>query len=254
MPQYRKFAEVYDQMKADRHSRLMVDYTMDIIRKFKIDVRTGLDLCCGTGTAIKLFTAHGFEMSGLDASKDMLAVARKKLEGKNVRLYRQTLPKFEIRKGGKSKQLQRFDLITSYFDALNYLLTARDLKTCFRGVFRHLENGGWFIFDMNTPKALTTLWDENVHADVTPDLAWVWKNEFYPKTKKAACYATFFRRRGSMWERFDEVHWEAAYPNSEIRKMLREVGFTIKGFYHCRTFDRPTKETTRICVVARRPL
>ncbi len=52
---YKKFATVYDQMDADLHSKLMVPYCLKILKKFKTNPSEGLDLCCGTGSAILEF-------------------------------------------------------------------------------------------------------------------------------------------------------------------------------------------------------
>jgi SAM-dependent methyltransferase len=252
LSQYVKFADVYDKMKADTHSIRMTETTFKIMRRFKIQAEEGLDLCCGTGTALKVFAESGMKMAGLDRSRRMLAAARKKLKGLGVELFCQSLPRFSIPARRRSAKTRQFDLVTSFFDSLNYLLTARDLAAAFRSVNRHLKRGGWFIFDMNTPAAMKALWDEKVQAEALKDLAWVWKAEYDPKRQAGDCLATFFVKKGRGWQRFDELHRERAYPNSAIKKMLRQAGFTVRGFYRCHTFEPPTRDTYRICAVAQK--
>jgi SAM-dependent methyltransferase len=252
VPLYEKFALVYDQMGADRHSQKMAGYTLEIMRRFKIRAATGLDLCCGTGSAVARLADHGLEMAGLDQSPHMLAMATRKLKGRSVTLYRKSLPKFRLLDSRDSRRLRRFDLVTCFYDSLNYLKGERALKGAFRSVYEHLNSPGWFVFDMNTPSALKTLWDDSIHADVRDNLAWVWKLDHFPKTRSSACYATFFVKRGRTWERFDEVHYEYGYTNGTIRRLLREVGFEVKGFYDCGTFRKPTSGTSRICAVAKK--
>jgi SAM-dependent methyltransferase len=248
---YDKFALVYDEMEADNHSRKMVKYCKRIFNKFKIKPKTGLDLCCGTGTAVKLFSEIGIEISGLDQSKKMLAAARKKLKYKTF-LFHESLPKFRLYSKDKKKSLIKFDLITSFYDSFNYMTTERELKSTFQSVYKHLNSDGWFIFDMNTPKALKTLWDEQTYSGVKKNMAWIWQNEYDPKTKKATCHATFFRKRGKLYERFDEQHSERGYSNTIIKKLLKDSGFIILGFFHCHTFEKPHRDTYRICVVAQK--
>ncbi len=249
---YQRFASVYDQMGADAHSRKMTEYCFRIFRKFDIKPVTGLDLCCGTGTAVHLFSERGILMSGLDRSPQMLAVAAKKLKGHRVTLYQKELPTFRLLDTTNSRILRRFDVVTSFYDSLNYLTSQRELKATFRSVSRHLVPGGWFIFDMNTEEALKILWDAQVFADARESLAWIWKNEYHPRTKSATCRTIFFRPAGKLWERFEEIHVEKAYENRTLQRLLREVGFTVKGFYKCHTFDKPTKNTYRICAVAQK--
>ncbi|MEE8577631.1 MAG: class I SAM-dependent methyltransferase [candidate division Zixibacteria bacterium] len=249
---YSRFATVYDQMDADRHSVKMVSYTSDIIGKFSLEVSDALDLCCGTGSALKLFSQLGWRLAGLDQSRPMLKVAKKKLRGCSVDLYEQSLPKFAIRESSNSRSLRRFSLITCFYDSLNYLLTAGKLKGAFKSVYRHLKPGGLFVFDMNTPEALKVAWDGGVYADQRGDLAWIWKSSYNEQTGHGVVHATFFEKSGRHWKRFEETHTEAAYSRVDIRKWLGEAGFVVKAIYQCYTFEKPTSETMRICVIAQR--
>src|SRR5207245_9724675 len=54
-----------------------------------------------------------------------------------------------------------FDLVTSWYDSLNYLLRLDDLNKTFAGVFRSLRPGGSFLFDMNTPGTLSKGWQRH---------------------------------------------------------------------------------------------
>ena len=63
---YAKLAAFYDQMGADSHSIKMVEYCFSLFRRFRIRPAEGLDLCCGTGTALALFDDHEISKSGLD--------------------------------------------------------------------------------------------------------------------------------------------------------------------------------------------
>ena len=82
------------------------------------------------------------------------------------------------------------------------------------------------------------------------NMAWIWRNEYNPKKKNAVCRATFFKKKGELWERFDETHFEQGYSNSLIQKALKKSGFEIKGFYKCYTFKKADKDNYRICAVA----
>ncbi len=249
-PPYEQLALIWDQMKQDRHSVNMVSYCQKIFERFNIRPATGLDLCCGTGTAVDLLSDLGIQMSGADMSAAMLAVAAKKLQGRKVPLHQKILPRFRLLDIHDSTKTQQFDLITCFYDSLNYMTTKSDLQMSFRTVYRHLEPGGWFIFDMNTPNAMQTIWSDQVYADARDDLAWVWKGEFFPKRQMAACHATCFYRKSGQWLRFDETHWERGYENEDIRMMLEKARFDIRGFYKCHTFRKPGKNTYRIAVVA----
>jgi predicted TPR repeat methyltransferase len=250
---YSQLARVYDLMGADRHSMQMTEYCRQIFRRFRIHPQTVLDLCCGTGSALQVFSDWGLSAAGLDQSAAMLAMAAKKLKGRKIGLYQKSLPRFALLDGGRSNRVRRFDLVTSFYDSLNYLTTVRDLKAAFRSVHRHLVPGGWFIFDMNTEAALKILWGGQVYAGAMDEIAWIWQNNYIQRRHAAECQTTCFVRKGKLWERFDEIHLERAYPNEQIAAMLAAVGFEEVELFKCHTFRRPTKSTYRICGVARKP-
>ncbi len=254
---YDKFATVYDKMGHDRFSARMAEYTLKAMAKFGAAPTSGLDLCCGTGTAIELFCERGLSMAGLDGSKAMLKIARKKLAHHRVKLHHQLLPRFEIKvKGhGAKARLQRFDLVTCFFDSLNYVLTKPDLKATFRSVYRHLNPGGYFVFDMNTAHMLRTVFtDKKPFAGIQDDVAWIFSNDVENKGEYGNLDLTFFIKEGRGWKRYDEHHRERAYPNANLRKLLRSVGFQIKGFHNCFTFDKVTPQTNKVVVIAKRPV
>lgn len=249
---YAQLARVYDLMGADEHSVMMTEYCQKIFQRFKIRPKNVLDLCCGTGTALEIFADWGYTVAGLDQSAAMLAVAAKKLKGRKIKLYQKSLPKFKLL-DAHGKSTCRFDLVTCFYDSLNYLKNARELKASFRSVFEHLEPGGWFIFDMNTEASLRILWGGQIYAGAMDDIAWIWRNNFIEKKNAAECETTCFYKVGKMWDRFDEVHVERAYENAQIIEMLEAVGFDVKGFYKCHTFRKPTSKAYRICGVVQRP-
>ncbi|MFH1686912.1 MAG: class I SAM-dependent methyltransferase [bacterium] len=252
-PPYSQLALIWDHMRQDSHSKHMVPYAQEVLRRLKAKPQSALDLCCGTGSAIELMIAAGIPTDGLDQSAAMLAMAARKLKGRGVTLYRKSLPDFRIPIGRDATRMRQYDLITCFFDSLNYLTKAADLQKAFRCVKRHLAPGGVFIFDMNTPHALQTIWDEQVYADARDDLGWVWKNHYDPGRRLATCEATCFYKKGTAWHRFDEVHYERGYDNEQIKRMLITAGLKIRGFWKCHTFSRPTKITYRIAVAAQRP-
>jgi SAM-dependent methyltransferase len=249
---YDKLALIWDQMRQDRHSLRMIPYCQEIFKRFRSKPRTGLDLCCGTGSAIELLLEMGIDMDGLDGSAAMLTMASKKLRGRGVKLYHKQLPKFRIIDDHHPGRTRQYDLITSFYDSLNYLTTVRDLQAGFRSIADHLNPGGWFVFDMNTPAALKMIWDDQVWANALDDLAWVFRNEYVPRKKMAACHVTGFYRKGPNWQRFDETHWERGFENKQIKRLLTRAGLKIRGFYKCHTFRKPGPKTYRIAVAAQK--
>jgi len=134
---YEKFYRFYDLVMGDRSNA--ANFTRSLIAHHKPDAKTVLEIACGTG-AILGFLAETYEVTGLDHSRPMLALARKKLP--HIQFYRQSMVNFRIAK--------HFDAIVCVFDSINHLLNFNGWKKTFRQVALHLDNDGLFIFDVNT--------------------------------------------------------------------------------------------------------
>jgi ubiquinone/menaquinone biosynthesis C-methylase UbiE len=242
-------------MYTDVFSRKMVDYNLQILKKFGFKPETALDVCCGTGTAMKFFQEKGLKIDGLDRSRGMLAVARTKLQNSKANLYERSLPRFEIiqSKTGNKKIIKQYDLAVSYFDSLNFLLTKNDLKMAFRSIYRHIRPGGWFIFDMNTINMFKVLWNEHPWVGVRDDMIWIMQSEFLKKKSMTKLTGTYLDKQGRKWQRYNEIFYERAYPNQTIKSILREVGFQIKGYYHCLSFEPVKRDSRKFCAAVRKP-
>jgi SAM-dependent methyltransferase len=134
---YEQFSRFYDLVMGDRSKA--ANFTRSLIACHKPEAKTVLEIACGTG-AILGFLADAYEVTGLDHSRQMLALARKKLP--HIRFYRQGMTRFSVAK--------QFDVIVCVFDSLNHLLRFGEWKKVFRQVALHLDDDGLFIFDVNT--------------------------------------------------------------------------------------------------------
>jgi SAM-dependent methyltransferase len=147
MTGYDRFARFYDAVMGERAQARA--FIRRLILKNSPEAKTVLDLACGTGTLIKSLSAK-YEVYGLDVSRAMLAVARKKVpEG---RFFRQDIASFRL--------LRKFDVILCIFDSLNHVLTFAGWKKTFRRVRSHLNPRGLFVFDINTVSRLRRLKSE----------------------------------------------------------------------------------------------
>lgn len=249
---YQKYAEIYDQLSGKTFSAAITEYAFQILHKYRYQPGSALDLCCGTGTAAIMFARNGYETVGLDRSAEMLKIARKKSaeEKINAKFVRQSLPDFKLISGRTSK-LKNFDLITCFYDSLNYLQKENEIKKTFANVYRHLNPNGLFIFDMNTFNSFEKVWSKT-HAGEKNGLVWIFRTEVNNKKKTARLIMDIFMKEQGQWRRYQEEHVERAYSDLFIKQALHRAGFKSIRFYHCFTFRRPSGKTGRIAVVARK--
>lgn len=141
---YSKLARFYDPVIGDR--RDAGAFLCEIIEHDHPSARSDLEIACGTGAVLGLLS-ESYEVTGLDRSRNMLAIARRKLP--HVKLHRQDMTSFSID--------ARFDALLCVFDSINHLTRFSQWQQVFRRVKSHLNDGGLFIFDVNTPGRLRRL-------------------------------------------------------------------------------------------------
>jgi SAM-dependent methyltransferase len=99
-----------------------------------------LDVACGTG-GITALLADMYQVSGLDISPGMLAVAREKLPARTP-LYLADMTCFKLN--------VKFDAVVCAYQGVNHLLSLSAWRDFFACAHDHLDAGGIFIFDVTT--------------------------------------------------------------------------------------------------------
>ena len=145
MAVYDLLAPHYDAVTGD--SAPEAAFIRDIIERRHGRAVTLLDLGCGTG-GITALLAGAYQVSGLDISPAMLAVAREKLPG-GTQLYLGDMTSFRLD--------ARFDVIVCAYQGINHLLSLAAWQSSFDCACEHLNRGGLFVFDIITPGQLEQL-------------------------------------------------------------------------------------------------
>ncbi len=153
MTSYDIFGKFYDAVMGDRTEA--TERLRDFIRKASPRAKNVLELACGTGSVLKHLSKN-YDVWGLDLSKQMLSIARKKVP--LASLSCQNMVTFHLR--------QRFDVVCCVFDSMNHVAVFTHWKQLFANVHQHLSPEGVFIFDINTQQKLKRLIAEP---------AWVYK-------------------------------------------------------------------------------
>jgi SAM-dependent methyltransferase len=271
---YHEYAPFYDGSGQMRFAILMDQYLSEVLARHPVAGRRALDLACGTGTLALLLADAGWDVVGLDASAGMLEQARAKAAniatpGRATFVVgdmRTLEPRTKNQEPASSESVlgsqfsvdpagarSRFDLVTCFYDSLNYMLTEEDLAACFRSAAQALAPGGLFVADMNTRYFLEHDWGTCEVTEQT-DFVQISQSYFDPATDCSTMALTGFAgddERG--YRRFDETHIERAYPPELVGALLESAGLSVEATYDCFTFQPPGERTQRIAWVARRP-
>lgn len=241
---YEEFAKLYDRLMAnDFDYEKWYEYLEEIFERYEKPKRI-LEMACGTGSISYYLARAGYDITAFDLSEDMLSIAYNKLiDFNNINLLHLDMRDFVINK--------KFDTILATCDSINYIIESRDLLETFKNVYRHLNDNGLFIFDINSYHKLKNIIGNNTFVEDQEDLFYVWQNYYDEQKSLCEFYLTFFyKEEGNKFNKFEEVHMERAYKVMEIEDLLRQAGFKNIDYYEAFTFESIDAKTERINFIA----
>jgi len=226
---YTALARVYDrwqQSYGKDYSSLILPRLLGTFHRHGIPPSTLLDVACGTGTLAVQLARKGWAVWGVDASAGMLQAAQR-------RAVTTGLPLLFRRGDMRSFRMPvRVRVATCLFDALNHLLSVRDLRAACRRVAAHLEPGGYFVFDVNTIRCFELLWNGTQVVE-RADFTLILQTGFDPRARTGTSHVTVFEREGKVFRRSAETVRERYFTPEEITGALAAAGLTAverRGF------------------------
>lgn len=187
-------------------------------------LRSACDLACGSGETALDFARRGLRVYAVDLSPTFVRIVRGKARRRGLRVHAfcTDMRRFRLP--------QRVDLLTCEFAALNNLPRPADLLPVFRAVARALRPGGWFLFDLNTPKSLReqsnmTEWMEK------PEFKLLMRGRYDRKRRRGILTFEWFVPEGKLWRHERETVDHIAWSDAEIRRALRRAGFHRIRFF-----------------------
>ena len=245
MDAYHELAQSYDRLTNDVDYEATVDFYYEILKREGLRPRTAVDLACGTGSVTAILAKKGLQVTGVDMSEEMLTVAQQKAPelDNQPRFVCQPLQELRLPRG--------VDMAVCALDSLDYITDPKDCKEAIRRVYKALNPGGIFIFDVNTPEKLRAM-DGQVFLDEDDDVYCGWRGEFDEQTNICSYGMDLFQRHGAVWERSFEEHCEYAYSAQQLTGYLKAAGFTHLRVYADRLFEAPREGEQRIYIKARK--
>ena len=245
MDAYHALAVSYDRLTNDVNYKATVDFYMQLLRKEGVSPKTAVDLACGTGSVAILLAQMGMQVTGVDLSEEMLTVAMQKAQQLPY------MPTFVCQPLQKLRLPRAVDLAVCALDSLDYITEPEDCRAAIHRIYKVLNPGGCFIFDVNTPEKLRAM-DGQVFLDEDDDVYCVWRGSFDEQTNICSYGMDLFQRSGNIWHRSFEEHREYAYSAEQLVGYLKEAGFTGIRVYGDRRFEEPAEGEQRIYIKARK--
>lgn len=272
MEAYTDFAEVYDELMDDTPYEEWCDFLMGIFRRYGVDSsgereektdvmsavseqtgknlrqerNTVLDLGCGTGTLTELLARKGYDMIGVDNAEEMLRIAMDKRErsGLDILYLLQDMRELEL--------YGTVGTVVSVCDSLNYLLAEEDIVQTFARVNNYLYPQGIFVFDFNTVYKYAEVIGDTTIAENREDCSFIWENYYHEEQEINEYDLTVFVAEGTLFRRFQEVHYQRGYRLEQMQAFLLQAGLEFLEAFDADTHGKVTAESERIYVVARK--
>ena len=202
--EYEYLAKYYDYLLGDEEA---FDFWLEYINAK--DYHTVLELASGSGVLAGILKKQGKEVTASDISKEMKEVATNNFDGEYLIL---NMIDFDLHK--------KYDLILCVCDSINYLYE-EELEQMFKSVYKHLNVGGRFIFDMHNPKRLEEFDEEYIEeGQIDEDVYYQWtiNSDTFDRTVNE--HFTFYTPEGMI----QEQHTQNVFEPSVVKEKLESVG------------------------------
>ena len=245
MNAYHALAASYDRLTNDVDYEAIVAFYHEVLNKEGLRPKSAVDLACGTGSVALILARMGYRVTAVDMSEEMLTVALQRA------MEQERMPMFVCQKLQQLQLPKAVDMAVCALDGLDYILDPNDCKEAIRRVYKTLNPGGIFIFDVNTPEKLQAM-DGQVFLDEDDDVYCVWRGEFDEESNICTYGMDLFQRHADVWERSFEEHREYAYSLEQLTGYLKDAGFTHIRVYADGKLEAPREGEQRIYFSARK--
>lgn len=246
MAGYSAFAQYYDSLTVNVDYSKRAAYLLELFARFGHEPGLTLDLACGTGSLTLELFRRGVDIYGVDASSEMLMMAKEKCANAetDILFLRQKMQELDLYGTVKT--------VICALDSINHLQGGEQVQRTFQRVSLFLEPEGYFVFDVNTMYKHESVLGMHTFVYDMEDVYCVWKNRYIPGKGRVDICLDFFSREGKLYRRSNERFSEYAYPVPLIKEWLCEAGFGNIYVYDELTFDPPRADSQRLVFVAKK--
>lgn len=239
---YERFAYVYDYLMQDVPYDGWLKYVNKLAADYSIEGKRVLDIACGTGELSLRLASHGYDVTGVDLSGDMLMIAQEKASAQNakIQLFQQDMSRLD--------SLGEYDIITIFCDSLNYLEEEKDVENTFKSVYSHLKQDGLFLFDVHSIFKMTQIFMNQTFTVTDEEVSYIWDCFPGEEPNSVEHELTFFVKDDDtlQYERVEELHKQRTYPILTLKDWLTNIGFDVLTVTADFTEQPPSDQSERI--------
>ncbi len=228
----------YQLLYRDRDNREAEDFLNNLLHVLKPPTNSAiLDLACGRGRHAVFLNSQGYDVTGIDASVNSIAMAS---EAQNDGLH------FAVHDMRVPFAKEKFDYVFNLFTSFGYFADRGDDRRVLDAVFEALKPNGVFVFDFfNASKVAQNLVASEVKVvdGLTFTISREIMDDFVIKTIR-------FHDQGRAFEFQERVR---LITKQQMISSLLETGFDILAEYGDYKFSPFTAETAdRLIIIAKK--
>ena len=241
--QYASLAAFYDRLTDDVAYTDRATYLHGLLRDFSAKApHSLLDLACGSGSLTVELAALGYDMTGVDLSTDMLALAMEKETDSDILWLCQDMRDLDL--------YDTVDAAVCTLDSINHLLTVSDIREVLERLRLFIGPHGLFVFDVNTPYNHREELGDNDYIYELDDVVCCWRNRYTPRNAVVDMQLDLFVEQNGSYERMTDYIRERAYSRRTLENVLRKTGFEVLAVYNDMTRDEADDGNSRWVFVA----
>ncbi|MFJ7933592.1 class I SAM-dependent DNA methyltransferase [Sporosarcina sp. NPDC096371] len=236
---YTEFAAVYDELMTD----IPYDAYVELLDEAAggIAGKRVLDIGCGTGLLSVKLAKQGAQVTGIDLSADMLAVAEKRARALSLPVQFIEQPMQQL------TGFTGYDVAVIAIDSLNYLAEKEDVCATFRHIHASLAVGGTLVFDVHSTFKTDVIFMEGPFTFDNDRIAYIWEVEEGEHPHSVYSELAFFvQEANGLYRRFNEVHNQRTFEVHDYVDMLMEAGFSVERIFADWEDEPPHEECERV--------
>jgi SAM-dependent methyltransferase len=201
-----------------------------------------LDVPCGQGRHAHLFAEAGYDVDGLDYSRDLLARARARGTGRTLRYTRgdmRALP---------AKWTERFDAVLNLFTSFGFFADPSDDKRVVAEFARVLKPGGLLVWYGGNRDGVMARFLERDWWQTADGTLIAQERTFDPISGQLTVHSVWAGKRN----RGEREHQIRLYTPTRLAELMADVGLVVEASYDGMR-DRPLRrDSSEMLLVARK--
>jgi len=239
---------IKDREKTSKEEAVYISQVINFFRK-KLNEKYSsiLDVACGNGRLHPYLRKFGFEVFGIDSSKELIKEAQRKFPKYSQNYKQADMRNFDLKK--------KFDIALSWFTSFGYFKDKENILVL-KNINKHLREKGLLLLEI--PNAPVRVKEIQLHPDFVLKQGIFLeiinnKIEKIGRQKFWILKQTFYLKKGKDFKFFKkETRKVRVYSLQEITELLKKANFKIVKVLDSMSFNSINEKTRQMLVVAQK--